>query len=353
MQMKEAQVCWGCRWDPSAASSSLTLTACFPWCCLTVAIITVLSAQWQPSRSLSLFLCWMLARPVCSQPALNNDRRGRGSLSPPLLLSGTVQRTDGRPVLLPAFISASPSLVSVPSSLLGRSSSSPPPPCAPPRGSCCGTVVSDRRTHWRKVVCISLIGWLAQTQRVDSNLTSHSWILSIVTIATGILGGSGGLLIMLWDFRTLCIIIRFVTAAIRMQVSIACNMGGGGGGGGASEHQLKERRAAANTSSAPICQVKVRAEPSERNTLLGHAHMKEALGRYSNMKYRWGSESDTKRWSCDPTGAERDSGSCFCVCVCARGRSVRTNNNEHSKPIRDIDPPPTWYWFHIADWCVW
>nr|XP_024655572.1 voltage-gated potassium channel subunit beta-3 isoform X2 [Maylandia zebra] len=71
-----------------------------------------------------------------------------------------------------------------------------------------------------------------------------------------------------------------------MQVSIACNMGGGGGGGGASEHQLKERRAAANTSSAPICQVKVRAEPSERNTLLGHAHMKEALGRYSNMKYR-------------------------------------------------------------------
>uniref|UniRef100_A0A3Q2V9C8 Voltage-gated potassium channel subunit beta-1-like n=1 Tax=Haplochromis burtoni TaxID=8153 RepID=A0A3Q2V9C8_HAPBU len=71
-----------------------------------------------------------------------------------------------------------------------------------------------------------------------------------------------------------------------MQVSIACNMGGGGGGGGASEHQLKERRAAANTSSAPICQVKVRAEPLERNTLLGHAHMKEALGRYSNMKYR-------------------------------------------------------------------
>lgn len=190
------------------------------------------------------------------------------------------------------------------------------------RGSCCGTVVSDRRTHWRKVDCISLIGWLAQTQRVDSNLTSHSWILSIVTIATGILGGSGGLLIMLWDFRTLCIIIRFVTAAIRMQVSIACNMGGGGGGGGASEHQLKERRAAANTSSAPICQVKVRAEPSERNTLLGHAHMKEALGRYSNMKYRWGSESDTKRWSCDPTGAERDSGSCFihvCVCVCVPG----------------------------------
>ncbi|KAL4009037.1 hypothetical protein ACER0C_002889 [Sarotherodon galilaeus] len=71
-----------------------------------------------------------------------------------------------------------------------------------------------------------------------------------------------------------------------MQVSIACNMGGGGGGGGASEHQLKERRAAANTSSAPICQVKVKAEPLERSTLLGHAHMKEALGRYSNMKYR-------------------------------------------------------------------
>ncbi|XP_038129762.1 voltage-gated potassium channel subunit beta-3-like isoform X2 [Cyprinodon tularosa] len=74
-----------------------------------------------------------------------------------------------------------------------------------------------------------------------------------------------------------------------MQVSIACNMGGGGGGGGgggASEHQLKERRAAANTSSALACQAKVRVEPVARTTLLGHAHMKEALGRHSNMKYR-------------------------------------------------------------------
>ncbi|KAM9414409.1 voltage-gated potassium channel subunit beta-3-like [Pholidichthys leucotaenia] len=79
-----------------------------------------------------------------------------------------------------------------------------------------------------------------------------------------------------------------------MQVSIACNMGGGGGGGGgggsggASEHQLKERRvvAAANTSGTLSCQSRVRAEQSGRNTLLGHAHMKEALGRYSNMKYR-------------------------------------------------------------------
>ncbi|XP_044039990.1 voltage-gated potassium channel subunit beta-3-like isoform X5 [Siniperca chuatsi] len=70
-----------------------------------------------------------------------------------------------------------------------------------------------------------------------------------------------------------------------MQVSIACNVGGGGGGG-ASEHQLKERRVALNTSSAPACQSKVRAEPANRHTLLGHAHMKEALGRHSNMKYR-------------------------------------------------------------------
>ncbi|XP_039678963.1 voltage-gated potassium channel subunit beta-3-like [Perca fluviatilis] len=71
-----------------------------------------------------------------------------------------------------------------------------------------------------------------------------------------------------------------------MQVSIACNVGGGGGvGGGSSEHQLKERRAAMNTS-APSCQVKVKAEPENRLTLLGHAHMKEALGRHSNMKYR-------------------------------------------------------------------
>ncbi|XP_027131656.1 voltage-gated potassium channel subunit beta-3 isoform X2 [Larimichthys crocea] len=71
-----------------------------------------------------------------------------------------------------------------------------------------------------------------------------------------------------------------------MQVSIACNVGGasGGGGGGASEHPLKERRVALNAGSA--CQSKVRAEPSNRHTLLGHAHMKEALGRHSNMKYR-------------------------------------------------------------------
>ncbi|XP_031695042.1 voltage-gated potassium channel subunit beta-1-like, partial [Anarrhichthys ocellatus] len=70
-----------------------------------------------------------------------------------------------------------------------------------------------------------------------------------------------------------------------MQVSIACNVGGGGGGG-ANEHPMKERRVAMNTSSAPACQTKVRAEPANRHTLLGHAHMKEALGRHSNMKYR-------------------------------------------------------------------
>lgn len=70
-----------------------------------------------------------------------------------------------------------------------------------------------------------------------------------------------------------------------MQVSIACNMGGGGGGG--AEHQVKERRAAASNSTyAPACQSKMRAEPVSRHTLLGHAHMKEALGRHSNMKYR-------------------------------------------------------------------
>ncbi|CAK6982598.1 voltage-gated potassium channel subunit beta-3-like isoform X2 [Scomber scombrus] len=47
---------------------------------------------------------------------------------------------------------------------------------------------------------------------------------------------------------------------------------------------MKERRMV-NTSSTVTCQVKVRAEPS-RTTLLGHAHMKEAIGRHSNMKYR-------------------------------------------------------------------
>lgn len=71
-----------------------------------------------------------------------------------------------------------------------------------------------------------------------------------------------------------------------MQVSIACNVGGGGGGGGGGEHPLKERRTAMNTGNAHTCQAKVRAEPSNRHTLLGHAHMKEAIGRHSNMKYR-------------------------------------------------------------------
>nr|XP_043876599.1 voltage-gated potassium channel subunit beta-3-like isoform X4 [Solea senegalensis] len=73
-----------------------------------------------------------------------------------------------------------------------------------------------------------------------------------------------------------------------MQVSIACNMGGGGGGGAVSEHPLKERRSAVavNTNSALVCQSKVRSESSGRHTLLGHAHMKEALGRHGNMKYR-------------------------------------------------------------------
>nr|XP_046236721.1 voltage-gated potassium channel subunit beta-3-like isoform X2 [Scatophagus argus] len=72
-----------------------------------------------------------------------------------------------------------------------------------------------------------------------------------------------------------------------MQVSIACNVGGGGGGSsGTSEHLLKERRVALNTSNAPACQSKLRAEPTNRHTLLGHAHMKEALGRHGNMKYR-------------------------------------------------------------------
>ncbi|XP_060886712.1 voltage-gated potassium channel subunit beta-3 isoform X1 [Labrus bergylta] len=69
-----------------------------------------------------------------------------------------------------------------------------------------------------------------------------------------------------------------------MQVSIACNVGGGGGGGG--DHPMKERRAAMNSSNALASLTKVRAEPSNRHTLLGHAHMKEAIGRHSNMKYR-------------------------------------------------------------------
>ena len=61
----------------------------------------------------------------------------------------------------------------------------------------------------------------------------------------------------------------------------------GYGGGGGGDHQLKERRAAANVSNtSSTCLAKVRAEPTSRHTLLGHAHMREALGRHSNMKYR-------------------------------------------------------------------
>ncbi|KAG8005881.1 hypothetical protein GBF38_004901 [Nibea albiflora] len=73
-----------------------------------------------------------------------------------------------------------------------------------------------------------------------------------------------------------------------MQVSIACNMGGasGGGGGGASEHPLKERRASAQCRQ----RLSVKGEGGavkQTQPLLGcHAHMKDALGRHSNMKYR-------------------------------------------------------------------
>lgn len=73
-----------------------------------------------------------------------------------------------------------------------------------------------------------------------------------------------------------------------MQVSIACNVGGGGGSGGGmvSEHPPKERRLVLNTNSTSTCQAKIRAEPSIKLALLGHAHMKEALGHHGNMKYR-------------------------------------------------------------------
>ncbi|XP_056884005.1 voltage-gated potassium channel subunit beta-2-like isoform X3 [Takifugu flavidus] len=72
-----------------------------------------------------------------------------------------------------------------------------------------------------------------------------------------------------------------------MQVSIACNIGAGGGSGiTASEHLQKERRVALSMTAALVGQSKVRAEPSKRTVLQGHAHMKEALGCHGNMKYR-------------------------------------------------------------------
>ncbi|XP_029695883.1 voltage-gated potassium channel subunit beta-2-like isoform X2 [Takifugu rubripes] len=77
------------------------------------------------------------------------------------------------------------------------------------------------------------------------------------------------------------------THTLRMQVSIACNIGAGGGSGiTASEHLQKERRVALSMTAALVGQSKVRAEPSKRTVLQGHAHMKEALGCHGNMKYR-------------------------------------------------------------------
>ncbi|XP_068164162.1 voltage-gated potassium channel subunit beta-3-like isoform X1 [Antennarius striatus] len=66
----------------------------------------------------------------------------------------------------------------------------------------------------------------------------------------------------------------------RMQVSIVCNVGG------ASEHPLKDRRTALSTGNVPTCQPKLKVEQANRNLVLGHANMKEAIGHHGNMKYR-------------------------------------------------------------------
>ena len=68
-------------------------------------------------------------------------------------------------------------------------------------------------------------------------------------------------------------------------MSIACNIGAGAGSGVMAAEQ-KERRVALSVSGALTCPSKVRAEPAHRNLLLGHAHMREALGCHGNMKYR-------------------------------------------------------------------
>lgn len=56
--------------------------------------------------------------------------------------------------------------------------------------------------------------------------------------------------------------------------------GGAGGGGERSNVQVS------NGNYAPQNSVKIRDITGSRGVTQGHAHMKEAFGRHSNMKYR-------------------------------------------------------------------
>ena len=60
--------------------------------------------------------------------------------------------------------------------------------------------------------------------------------------------------------------------------------GGGGGGGGGSGGGSGQGSNGNYTSQGSV---KTREGSGSRQTPQGHAHMKEAIGRHSNMKYRW------------------------------------------------------------------
>lgn len=61
--------------------------------------------------------------------------------------------------------------------------------------------------------------------------------------------------------------------------------GGGGGGGGGSGGGSSGQGSNGNYMSQGS--VKTREGSGSRQTPQGHAHMKEAIGRHTNMKYRW------------------------------------------------------------------
>lgn len=62
--------------------------------------------------------------------------------------------------------------------------------------------------------------------------------------------------------------------------------GGGGAGGGGGSGAERSSVQVSNGNYAPQNSVKIRDITGSRSVTQGHAHMKEAFGRHSNMKYR-------------------------------------------------------------------